>query len=72
MRMMIESGESFTKESLEAGIISKFTAEARFHTCSAENLTARELVEFLESRGKFADSDEGEGFKTDPGQICDH
>ncbi len=72
MQMMIDSSESFTKESLETAIISKFGTDARFHTCSAENLTPRELVDFLESRGKFTDTDEGEGFKTSPEQICDH
>lgn len=70
MRMMIDSGESFTKKSLEAAIISEFGSDARFHTCSADNMTAEELVDFLESRDKFNGSDEG--FVTDPDKICDH
>ncbi len=72
MEMMISSKESFTKESLEEAIINKFGKDARFYTCSAQNMTASEIIEFLELRGKFMDSDGGEGFQTDPSQICDH
>lgn len=70
MEMMIESGESYTKESLEKAIIDKFGEEARFFTCSAENMTAKEIIDFLESRGKFVPSDKG--FSTDANKICDH
>ena len=66
MQMMVESGAAYTKDSLEAAIITKFGKDARFHTCSAQNLTPRELVEFLESREKFIDSDEEKGFKINP------
>jgi len=70
MAMMVASGKNYTKESLEVEIIEKFGAEARFHTCSAENMTAKELIELLESRGKFVDA--GDGFSTDPDKICNH
>jgi len=70
MEMMIASGKTYTRESLEKEIVEKFGAEARFHTCSAENMTAKEIVSFLESRGKFIDTNEG--FSTDPEKICDH
>ena len=70
LRMIMDSGVSYTKESLEKAIMDKFGAEARFHTCSAERMTAKDLVEFLESRGKFKPSDGG--FTADPDKICDH
>ncbi|WP_059215714.1 YecH family metal-binding protein [Escherichia albertii] len=64
LNMMIESGEQYTHASLEAAI------KARFHTCSAEGMTAGELVAFLVAKGKFIPS--GDGFSTDPGKICRH
>ena len=70
MRMMVESGESFDHASLEAAIHAKFGQSARFCTCSASGMTARELIEFLAARGKFVPA--GEGFTTDAGKICNH
>ncbi|WP_039056687.1 YecH family metal-binding protein [Enterobacter sp. Bisph1] len=70
LNMMIETGERYTKESLATAIIQRFGETSRFHTCSAENLTASELVEFLASRGKFIPSDEG--FSTHVSKICQH
>ncbi len=68
MRMMLEEGDSYTKESLEKAIIDKFGEETRFFTCAAENLTAKELIEFLADKGKFVPK-EG-GFTTQEENIC--
>ena len=46
------------------------TIAARFHTCSAENMTAEELIEFLAQRGKFTAG--ADGFSVDPSTICQH
>ena len=70
MRMMIASGETYTKESLRAAIQERFGEEARFHTCSAENMTADELIAFLESKNKFLLQESG--FTTNADQMCDH
>ena len=70
MRMMSASGEAYTKEALRAAIQERFGEEARFHTCSAENMTADELIAFLESKDKFLFQD-GE-FTTNAAQMCDH
>lgn len=70
MEMMLSSGHTYTRDSLETAIVERFGSEARFHTCSAENMTPRELVNFLVARNKFIDT--GEGFVTDPDKICDH
>ncbi|NEQ99806.1 MAG: YecH family protein [Cyanothece sp. SIO2G6] len=70
MHMMLEHGQSYTKETLRTAIVDRFGAETRFHTCSAEDLTASELVEFLAQQGKFVET--VAGFTTAPEKICDH
>ncbi len=70
LNMMIASGESYSKESLVAAIESRFGEGARFHTCSAENMSAAELVAFLEKKGKFIPVNAG--FTTTESKICRH
>lgn len=70
LNMMIASGESYSKESLMLAIENRFGESARFHTCSAENMTAAELVAFLEKKGKFVPVDAG--FTTAESKICRH
>lgn len=70
LNMMIDSGESYTTASLEAAIMARFGEQARFHTCSAGNMTAGELVAFLQQKGKFIPQQEG--FNTHESKICRH
>jgi probable metal-binding protein len=70
MRMMLESGGTYTEEQLEKAVIEKFGGEARFHTCSASNLDAKGIVAFLKGRDKFVGGEEG--FTTAPDKICGH
>ena len=70
MRMMLESGENYDEERLEAAIHARFGESARFCTCSASGMTARQLIDFLAARGKFVPA--SKGFSTDPTKICDH
>ncbi len=70
LTMMINSGERYSAASLEAAIIMRFGEEARFHTCSAQNMSARELVLFLQQKGKFIAQEEG--FTTHQSKICQH
>ena len=70
LQMMISSGESYTVATLEAAIIDRFAKEVRFHTCSSENLSAAELVAFLQKKGKFIAAEEG--FNTHESKICRH
>lgn len=70
MHMMVNSQQGFTHASLLEAIHSKFGPETRFFTCSAENMTASELISFLEQKGKFHPV-EG-GFSTAPQKICSH
>mgnify|MGYP001342056176 CR=1 FL=1 len=69
LTMMLKSRKSFTRESLVKEIIATFGADTRFHTCSAENLTAQELVEFLDSKGKFVPHEDG-GINTSADLMC--
>jgi probable metal-binding protein len=70
LNMMIESGEQYTEQSLVAAIHARFGETERFHTCSAEDMTAGELVAFLAARGKFIPA--AEGFSTHESKICRH
>ncbi len=70
MDAMQASGLLFTRDSLASFIVERFGAAARFHTCSAEGMTARELVNFLADRGKFVGTEEG--FTLNPVRVCQH
>ena len=63
-------GHSYTEKSLLEAIIEKFGAEERFYTCSAENLTAQELINFLKEHSKFMPMDDG--FTVDTGKVCEN
>ena len=70
LNMMIASGEQYSVESLEAAIHARFGEQARFHTCSAKNMSAGELVAFLQKKGKFIPQESG--FTTEESKICRH
>lgn len=70
LHMMLESERPFTESSLTTAITQRFGTEARFHTCSAENLDAKQLVSFLAEKGKFTPADQG--FVTEEHKICQH
>lgn len=70
LNMMLASGKTYTTATLVADIIEKFGSKTKFHTCSAEDMTAVELVAFLESRGKF--KPHANGFQTSKDVICQH
>jgi len=69
MRKMIESGKVYSQDALRRSIIDWFGSSARFHTCSAENMTSDELIAFLAERRKFF-SEEG-GFRVNEAEICE-
>jgi probable metal-binding protein len=68
--MMLSSGQAYSKQSLVSAINQKFGIDTRFHTCSAEDLTAQELVDFLEAKGKFIP--QSGGFQTSADLMCKH
>ena len=70
LNMMLASGEQYSMESLEAATHARFGEQARFHTCSAENMSAGELIAFLQKKGKFIAQESG--FNTAENKICRH
>ncbi len=45
---------------------------APFYTCSAEGMTAAELVDFLEARDKFMPATGDDDFTVDITKVCNH
>ncbi len=68
---MMEGNSYANRQELVEAIISKFGPDERFYTCSAEDMTAAELVDFLEARGKFMPA-ESLGFTVDKTKVCNH
>ena len=70
MEMMLEQDGQFTRASLKQAMAQRFGADARFHTCSASEMDAEALIDFLAARGKLIEA--GEGFQTRADKICNH
>ena len=70
MEMMLRSGKPYTRATLLADIIANFGPNARFFTCSADNLTSEGLIDFLQAKGKFVPREDG--FQTSPDLMCQH
>ncbi|MCB6901991.1 YecH family metal-binding protein [Hoylesella buccalis] len=68
---MMQGNSYSSKEELVKAIISRFGEVERFYTCSAEGMTAAQLVDFLEQRGKFK-SAHSDGFTVDTSKVCNH
>ena len=65
---MMEGNSYASAGELVAAIVTKFGADARFHTCSAADMDAAQLVAFFEAKGKFKPS--GAGFTMDREKVC--
>ncbi len=59
MEMMASSAKTYTKSTLKADIAARFGEKARFHTCMGSDLSADDLIDFLASKGKFVESEQG-------------
>lgn len=68
---MMEGNSYATADDLVKAIIDKFGPDEQFYTCSASGMSAAELVEFLQSKGKFTPAADG-GMTVDPSRICKH
>ncbi len=69
--MLAAAPRSYTRASLRAAILERFGAQTRFHTCSARDMTADELIDFLAAREKFVEHASGD-LEADPTRRCDH
>ncbi|GLS82928.1 YecH family metal-binding protein [Paraferrimonas haliotis] len=70
MQYMVELGRPVSKTELAQLLADKFGEQARFHTCSANELDIKGIIAFLEGRGKFITTDEGVATSLD--KICNH
>lgn len=71
LEMMIASEQPYSTASLIEAITQRFGHDARFHTCSAQDLTAAGLVAFLADKGKFIPVEDN-SFTTSASKICQH
>lgn len=69
---MMEGNSYATKQQLVDAIIERFGVEEQFCTCSVQGLTAAELVDFFEARGKFMPATGGDDFTVDITKVCHH
>ena len=70
MERIAAAGRKMSREEIIADAEATFGADARFHTCSAENMTAGDLLDFLASRGKLVGEDSAMALAS--GAACDH
>jgi probable metal-binding protein len=70
INMIIDSGRRWGREELLSAISERFGSDAIFHTCSATEMNAKGLVEFLGAKGKFLENDEG--LAMDVTKLCSH
>jgi probable metal-binding protein len=59
MQMIFGSNKALTREALIEEIVQHFGEDTRFYNCSADNMTAKDIVAFFESKGKFICTDNG-------------
>jgi probable metal-binding protein len=57
------------REGLLAAAAEEFGTDGRFHTCSLQDLTAAQLLDFLLSKGKVAQAQDGIRLAMEP---CAH
>lgn len=62
---------SYSEESLLNAINNKFGVDAKFHTCSKQDMSAQDLINFLKLKGKFKTTEQAQ-FTVDSTKICNH
>ncbi|MCE9678705.1 YecH family protein [Shewanella sp. AS1] len=70
MELMLSIGRAVSREELKQLMVEQFGEQAKYHTCSAQDMDAQELITFLERRGKFIESEAG--VETAADRICQH
>jgi probable metal-binding protein len=70
LEMLMEAPCPMTRDMLRQAAQEEFGANARYHTCSASELTLDALVDFLLQRGKVTEAD---GYLTvHAEELCTH
>ncbi|WP_064791715.1 YecH family metal-binding protein [Shewanella woodyi] len=70
MELMLALNKAISKEELKLLMLGQFGASAKYHTCSACEMSADELIILLERKGKFVISERG--VETARDKICNH
>ncbi len=70
LEMMEAANGTYSRETLCAAINGKFGEATRFRSCSANGMDANDVIDFLDSRGKFTGT--ADAFSFDTGQRCGH
>lgn len=70
IKFISEAGGTFDKLDLKHSIESKFGADTKYYTCSEKDLSASELIDFLEAKGKFTLIENK--ITTDKSKMCSH
>jgi probable metal-binding protein len=70
IQMIQQADRVFSRVELVTTIEREFGSSARFHTCSAADLTADGLIDFLFARGKLFGDDNA--LSLDASKVCQH
>jgi probable metal-binding protein len=70
LEMMEAANGTYSRETLCVAINEKFGADTRFRSCSANGMDANDVINFLDSRGKFTGT--ADAFSFDTSRRCSH
>jgi len=70
IKFISEAGGTFDKFDLKHSIESKYGADTKYYTCTEYDLSASELIDFLESKGKFTVTENK--ISTSKSKMCSH
>ncbi|MTI13516.1 YecH family metal-binding protein [Sansalvadorimonas verongulae] len=70
LKMVLAADKPQPREQLIEAITAQFGADAHFHTCSVQGLSANNLLELFMGKGKLVES--AEGITADASRICGH
>ena len=70
LNILLDSEKPLSRSQLEAIVESKFGHDVCFYTCSQQQLTLTELLEFLLSKKKVVEQEAG--LTANPDRICHH
>lgn len=69
LQMVIASERSWPRADLHQALADQF-GEVAFHTCSAHDMNANELIELFLAKGKLVET--ADGITVDPSKMCGH
>ncbi|BAX54534.1 DUF2492 family protein [Photobacterium damselae subsp. piscicida] len=70
LHKLLDENKHYTPASLMAEIEAEYGADVRFHTCSQQDLTLQQLLDFLLAKGKIMLVDEE--LTANPARMCHH